>query len=405
MLSGTVGAQLITLMALPLLSRLYSPEEFGYFSLVLALTAIVGPAATLRFETAAMLPAETRDVRALVWNALLVSVGVALLSGGVLQVITWSGITDLSKYDYISLWVGAMVLIYALFAIFSQLSLRNRQYALVSQRSVVRAGVTAAGQLGLGLLGQGAAGLTAGAALGNLAGLIAMAKSARTYLHYPGRAALGEVWRNYWRFPVLFTPSALLNALGLQAPLVGFTLIYGVSIGGQLGMAERIVGLPITLVGVAIGQVIDAEVSKRVRERSGGLHRTYVRYSSALVAIAALVALGFGVLGGWVVPWLLGADWALAGTVVQIMAITSAVRLLGGPLSKFLVLLQRPMLTLSMDVLRVVIVALGFSVVLSLGIDLIPALWIVYSGLSATYLVTWVCGLVAARQEDVSVRK
>lgn len=404
-LSGTVAAQVIALAVLPLLSRLYSPEEFGYFSLVLALTAIVGPAATLRFETAAMLPDSKRDVQALVCNALIASVCAAILTGTVLQLITWGGATDLSNYSFIPLWVGVMVLIYALFSVFSQLSLRNQQYALVSQRSVVRAAAMAAGQVGFGLLGQGAAGLTAGAAIGNVAGISAMAKSAKEYLHYPGRAALGAVWRKYWRFPAIFTPSALLNALGLQAPLVGFTFIYGIALGGQLGMAERIVGLPITLVGVAIGQVIDAEVSKRIRDGSGGLYRTYVRYSMALAAIAALVAVTFGIAGGWVVPWLLGAEWELAGEVVQILALTSAIRLLGGPLSKFLVLLQRPVLNLTMDILRVVIVAVAFGVVLVLGLDLIPALWVVYSGLSATYLATWVCGLYAAKQADARVKK
>lgn len=398
LISGTMGAQLVSFIALPLLSRLYTPEDFGYFSVVMAIVGIVSTVATLRYESAAMLPTQLEEVRALVWLALGAVFSVALLTFVVLQVAASQGWFGLAGYPRSAVWVTALVVLGAAFAIMSQLAIRKQQYKLVAHRSFLRSVLTSAGQLGLGWGTRASSGLLMGSAIGSLGGLAILWRSTKEFLAPPPRELVRPTMRRYWRFPAVFAPSALLNGLGLQAPLLFITAVFGLGVGGQLGMAEKIVAVPIALVGGAVSQAVDAEVAKRIRDGLQDLRPIFWRFSRLLGSVAIAVAVGGSLFGAVVVPSLLGSDWSLAGTLVQILALTASVRLVASPLSKFIDLLQRSAANAALDLLRVGLMGLAIAVVLFFRLGLISAVWTIYTSLAVTYAATWLYVLVAVRR-------
>tara|TARA_R110002020_G_scaffold151687_1_gene328778 strand:+ start:7940 stop:8446 length:507 start_codon:yes stop_codon:yes gene_type:complete len=165
-------------------------------------------------------------------------------------------------------------------------------------------------------------------------------------------------------------------------------------------MAERVVGIPLTLIGGAVSQVIDAEVSRVIREKSGHLTNGYVRTSLALGGLGLISAAAFGLLGPIILPAVLGEEWQVAGELVQILAITSAIRLLASPLSKYILLLQAYLANIILDVSRIVLVATSIAAASILGLNFSAAAWLIYSALSATYLLTWIYGLFLVRARD-----
>jgi O-antigen/teichoic acid export membrane protein len=56
LVGGTAGAQLITVLAAPLLTRLYSPEDFGLVAVCASLLALIGVISSRRYELAIPLP-------------------------------------------------------------------------------------------------------------------------------------------------------------------------------------------------------------------------------------------------------------------------------------------------------------------------------------------------------------
>ena len=56
LVSGTAFAQIITILASPILTRLYSPEAFGFLAIFISITSIIGVIACMRYELAIMLP-------------------------------------------------------------------------------------------------------------------------------------------------------------------------------------------------------------------------------------------------------------------------------------------------------------------------------------------------------------
>lgn len=395
LMSGTVAAQAVSLLVLPFLSRLYPPSDFGIFSFVLALTAVLAPIAGLRLETAAMLPPGADGVRAIVRVCLTSIVVFAVGTVIVIEAIRAAGWIDPGEnYPFLGVWVGGLVLLTALFSLMSQLALRDHRYGSVAARTLLQSTGTAVSQLGLAFVLRNATGLLTGHAIGRAVGIVPLWRETRQYFGAVGPGAQGEVWRSYWRFPAVFTPSALLNALGTQAPVIFVVAWFGAADGGQVGMADRIAGLPLVLVGAAAGQVLEAEVARRLREGAHGMRSIYLRVSAMLGGVGLIAGLGFGLLGEWLIPILLGEQWHDAGVAVQIMAAAAAIRLVGSPLSKFILLYQRSLANTILDLLRVLLVGGAFAATMLLSLGLFPALWAIYSALGVTYLMTWMYGFV-----------
>ena len=56
LMTGTTIAQAIPIVISPILTRIYTPEDFGLFALFIAITSVFGSIATGRYELAIMLP-------------------------------------------------------------------------------------------------------------------------------------------------------------------------------------------------------------------------------------------------------------------------------------------------------------------------------------------------------------
>lgn len=127
----------------------------------------------------------------------------------------------------------------------------------------------------------------------------------------------------------------------------------------------------------------------------------YLRVSAMLSGVGLIAGLGFGLLGAWLIPILLGEQWHDAGVAVQIMASAAAIRLVGSPLSKFILLYQRSMANTILDVVRVLLVGGAFAATMLMSLGLFPALWAIYSALGITYLITWMYGLALTGKSPV----
>ena len=72
LVTGTGLAQLIPLAVSPLLTRLYTPQDFGVFALFAGLVAVLAVLGSARYELALMLPKDDADALALVALAMAI---------------------------------------------------------------------------------------------------------------------------------------------------------------------------------------------------------------------------------------------------------------------------------------------------------------------------------------------
>jgi len=83
--SGTAGAQAITMAFMPVITRIYGPEAYGVLGTFLSVTLMLIPIAALTYPIAIVLPKRDGDARGLVRLSLIIAVLLAALTALLLQ--------------------------------------------------------------------------------------------------------------------------------------------------------------------------------------------------------------------------------------------------------------------------------------------------------------------------------
>ncbi|MFG1608605.1 lipopolysaccharide biosynthesis protein [Actinoplanes sp. NPDC049265] len=394
-LFGAAGGQVATALASPVISRIYSPSEVGLFSVVLSIAMMLGVAGALRYELAIPLPRQPQDAESVVGIGLcciVATTGLGLMAAAPSR----SWLADRLNQPGLHEWLFAAPLLAAViaaFSLFSQAALRQQNYRAVGRRNLVQSVATNALQIGLGLISLKTGGMTVGYGAGQLLGTVTLAKAAGILT--PSRmrtlrlSQLREVAVRYIRFPLVLLPSGFLNILGLQLPLVLMSMLYGSQVAGWVGMSQRILALPLSLVGAAIGQVFMSELARSTRQLDGGSKQMFLAASKKLVALAALIFVVITVAGPWLFSFALGDEWRESGVYARALALGLAGQLVASPLSQTLVVLERQWLQLAWDAARTVAVVAAVLIGHQLG-SVVGTVWAlsIVSGLA--YVLSWI---------------
>lgn len=404
LVTGTILAQAVMLAVTPLLARAYDPEAFGYLSLALAVSSMVAPAACLKLDSALLLPRSPQRATALFFagaaSSLLISVAVALTLSIAFQV---GFLPELARLPHFAVWAAVLVFFTASFSLVSQLALRGEGYAIIARRSLYQAVVTAVGQLSLSVF-LPVGGLVAGQTMGRLAGVLPVLNWSRGLLAKFRPRVLVLSVKKYWKFPVIFAPSALLNAAGLGLPLIYVGVRYGVESAGQWGMADRLLAAPVLLVGLAVGQVMEARLASHQREGARPLAPMVLKSLRYLVTIGATLAIGIWIFADSLLSWLLGVGWEESITLVGILVLSTSVRLVAGPVSKVLVVLQRAGANLALDASRVALLLCSFGLATWCDFSIDEAAVAITVALALVYLITILVSWRAVTHYDSLVR-
>jgi len=310
---GTAFAQGLTVLALPVLTRLYTPEAFGLLSVYVALMGFFAPIATLRFDIAIPIPAQDDEAANLLALALVITTGVALVLGVIAvllpaQVAAWLRQEALQPY----LWMVPL----AVFGIATYNSLqfwstRQDRYGLVTRTRIRRAIGGTSAQLGLGVIGAGPIGLLLGQLLNAALGISGLAQAIRRFdrVHTIAisRRSMRAAFVKYREFPTRVAPAAVLDAGYQFLPILILVPVIGAAEVGVVYLVMRAMALPVTLVGASISLVFLAGATKRRQSGTLGAFTRKIMWHAFLVGGPTITAIGgFAYLLG---PWILGEGY------------------------------------------------------------------------------------------------
>lgn len=340
---GTAVAQFITVAAMPVMSRLYTPADFGLLALFLAVASIVATATTLRYETAVLLPKEESEATYIVVLCLLLLTSLGL-STGVVAYFLPENIRAVLGVSVLRGWFPIAVLHsigIAILAVGMAWLNRKRAYARMAQLRIVQSTAAVVAGVVFGIYG-----FSSGLMLAQILSLMLVAVF--MLLNLPARRCfwnrqhLKEVALKHESAPKFLLPSALLDTVTQQLPVLLITAFFNSDSAGQFSMAWKILALPITLVGAAVGQVFMqrfAQVWPDVVSARRLLFRTW----KVLALVGVFPALLVMLFGEQLFTLILGPAWAESGRMAAVIAPMLLAILISSPTSGiFLVLgLQR----------------------------------------------------------------
>lgn len=357
--SGTMLAQVFNLASYPLLSRLYTPEDFGLFGTFIAASAIPGAIACGRFELAiATVPHAGR--RAMLWLCLSLALGVSIISTALMSLWWWhSGVPSLAL---LAPMLFLAVLLTGVTNASTMYLMRHESFRFASAGVVVRTATTVVLQLGFALLWPSPTGLIVGFCLGLAAqALLGMAISHRSFgIGKPRTGQMRAMFRRFRPQVSVDLPGSLLAALSFN--LIPFFLqyLYGIRAVGFYSMGQRIAVLPLQLFNDSLSQVFFQRAA-RAQEERGEFWAEYRFTLLASGAISLAMLAGMLLLARPVLALYLGAGWDMAATILIIMAPMLAIRSVTMSLATSVFVLKRPVWLLYHNMAGVAAIAAAFG--------------------------------------------
>jgi len=339
LVSGTALGHGITAAALPLLSRLYSPADFGLLAVFASLTAMLSVAACLRFEIAIPLPQEDREAL----NLLALSLASASLVSLCLMVLVFFGsqwIATQLKLPALQpyLWlVPVAVLLAGAYSALQMWFVRMKAFPLIARSRVIQSAASSGVQVASGVWAQGPLGLLVGHTLNT--GMACVVLGWRLLANAQQRAVicsttlkgLKDSWRSYDRFPKYSTWEALTNSAAIQVPIILIAALATPSVAGHLMMATYVMQAPMSLIGGAVGQVYLSHAASE--HRQGQLPAFTVKLLHGLVKTGVGPLLAVGIVAPGAFALIFGAEWAPAGKLVAWMTPWFIFQFLATPIS------------------------------------------------------------------------
>lgn len=353
--SGSFASQLVGILSMLVLARIYAPDEFGSYTLFFTIAGLLSLVATAKYDGAVFLARRTSEAAQLAMLAAAISGILGLV------ILAFAPFANMMLADVTRYPIAFVVLLAAattsggVMAATVAWATQIQQFGAITAARLAQALIGAGVSIALGFAHWDATGLI----LGFVAGQIAISAYLIVRLGFMPhvrafrmRAARARAKRHA-NFPKFLLASELLNYAGGNLFILVTPPLFGPATLGQYSLGFRLAALPLNLISFSMGSVFRSAISPQhlAPAQIPALFRaTFWR----LCAAGLVFTLPLLVAGPLLFRIVFGAQWELAGFYVQILAPYMLVRFVGGPLTAMSVRAGRQRLDTLLQALFVV---------------------------------------------------
>jgi O-antigen/teichoic acid export membrane protein len=323
-MTGTAIAQAIPVLISPLLTRLYTPEDFGIFALFVAIVGFFSVSASARYEMALLLPNKQSDAVNIFGLAFVIN-GVFTLFLLLVVVLFYDKLLFFAGSKDIGNWIYAIPLSVFIVTLFNQLSVFNnrmKNYKDIARASIYKAIVLSIVQLVAGIFKVGAGGLIGGQIMAQFSANVQLAKNILMYENI--RKSISKVKmialaKRYKDFPKYNLPHALLSTLVSNLPVYLFMPFFGSMVVGYYSFALMVVFSPLMILAGATAKVYNQKVVSlyhKGEDAYGFSKRMLLSLIVKIVPVFLIILL----FAPFLFSTIFGKGWEEAGVYTQILS-------------------------------------------------------------------------------------
>ena len=319
LVSGNVLAQVITLLAYFVLTRIYTPDDYGLFNIFYSYIEVLIIFSTCKYELAIVVADDEREASAVARFALRLNafVSVGLLTVAVLLWLTGALPGNFALLGWMVLLIPPMVFFCGTTRIYSFLYNRFHRYAMIAVSDNVNAGTGAVMKVVLGLLGFSQSGLPVGTVIGQAASNINYRLRLRSLALPKSTAAEGKAAaRKHRNFPFYVATKDLVNTFSSNLPFLWAALYFDRAEIGLYGLALTFTLQPVNILSAAFERVLYARTAEAVRNHQPAMHLLR-RFLVLLLAVAVPVCVLAWFLAEPLFVFCFGDRWQGCGIYVQ----------------------------------------------------------------------------------------
>ena len=330
--SGSLLAHVLTLVVMPIASRLYTPDDFGVASIFTVIVGFVSVIVTCRYEYFVQLPKHKVNAWRLVRLVVLFGcVNCAVLTPAAWlwreTLAGWTGNSALAPW-LVAVPAGAVAI--SISTALQGWTQRQRRYRRSAESNVL----SKCGYFGSILAGYwlipGGGGLILAGTASALAKVAYLARGSHFSLLL-SRRGVSLAAREQAELAGALILSHIFMAITAAIPTLFISRTYGSDVLGQFALAYQTVLLPSSLVGSAIGNVYYQRAAE-TWARGDSIARLWRSSASRLLMIGMPVYAIAAALSPSLFPVIFGSQWRLAGHYAGVLSICAFFSFVTGPL-------------------------------------------------------------------------
>lgn len=340
--SGTVLAQLVAYVLMPIITRLYTPDESAEFGLFVRIIGVGAAIATARYELA--LPVTKFDQHSfrIYRFAIRITLIVSIISlvALIFPILFSKDVSEVTFY----LSIPFCIALTAFINLGTNWAVRMKRFSLISYSKLANSIVGNVFKVLFGAINTGYIGLILGAFIGLIASVLFFFKdfkiSNKSYKIKSRSPRNYLLAKEYIEFPKISLPHTMMD-LGKDL-LIALILweLYGQTEYGLFNHTYQMLRLPLVLIGTSIGQVFFQRCAEKINKGENVLDVAV----SSVRTLTLLSIIPFAVVflfGEELFAFVFGESWREAGVYAEIMTPWFMVNFITSPISSLPLILNK----------------------------------------------------------------
>ncbi len=368
MASAPLCTQIMGIILMPIVTRLYTPDVYGVFqlfgSIVMPIAAFVG----LGYSGSIVLPqrgeaASNMLCISLVFTVIITMLTIPFLWFGSEFLLRWLKAQELGIY----LWlVPITVFVHGLGLSFRAWNVRSKRFGRISISIISNATVNKGVLIGAGFSGFATAGsLIIGGIVGSLtmSGVLGgriWQESGQLFKRSIRWHSMVQGIKRYRKFPIYNIWVDLLSRLVTSIRIFLFSFYFTKSVIGYYGLGLAVLGIPMTLIGSSIGTVFYQRAARgRHEDAISSLTESLFKQMAWMAMLPFLV---LAIIGDSIFAFVFGANWSEAGVYAQILSFNIYIRFIISPVLSLPNVLEKQEVTLIFYIINIITVLISVTV-------------------------------------------
>lgn len=334
--TGVAGAQAITVLFSPVITRLYGPEAFGVLGTFSSLTNVIMPIAALTYPIAIVLPKGDREAKKLIRLSLLTSLIISSLTMIIIlfsknKILQLLNVEVLNYYIYL---IPLVIFFAALKQVGEQWLIRTNQFMINAKSKLLRSIVINSSKVSVGIFYPFATVLIVLQAISEGFQAFSILFMSRKSSYKMNSLSNGKSYKalakEHIDFPVYRAPEQLISSLSQNLPILLLTSFFGPASAGFYNIGKTVLNMPVTLLGKAIGDVF----YPRISEAANNGENVTKLIKKATLALTGAGLIPFGIIivfGPGLFAFAFGNEWATAGEYARWISLFSYSTLINRP--------------------------------------------------------------------------
>ncbi|MCT7587568.1 lipopolysaccharide biosynthesis protein [Aliarcobacter butzleri] len=318
LMTGTTIAQIIPIAISPILTRIYTPEDFGIFAFYIAIISLLAVFTNGQYDLAIMLPKYEKNAINIVGLSLLIN---TIFSSIIFCIIFiffdfFQGLLGKNSLGHFLYLIPFSVFLIGCYQTFNYWLNRKKQYKTLSMNKVTQSLTNGTSSIVFGIQDFGKDGLIISQFIAQaivVAFLIKKVKIGVLFQNFEKVKVLA-LSKRYIKFPKITMIQSFFSTATAQLPVVIISSFFTLNIAGFYSLANRVIASPISIISSSFFQVFYQSFSIEKNKQKF--------YKMKFIKINAMLLPPFILLWFFLEPlfgFVFGEEWLVAGVYSQIL--------------------------------------------------------------------------------------